>query len=134
MFLKIIRNILMGFGVSAIATLSFCLISLSFGVETIELTLMNKQLIGSMLFGAFCGIIVFIYDLEKLSLLLRTALHFCLLTTGFLIVGTALKWFYGYYMLISVLSFLVLYIVIWVIQYNVNVRLVNQLNSEINNQ
>lgn len=138
--IKLIRNVMIGFGMGAIATAVYLFIALRLQLPMLSTGLMLKELLGSMAFGAYCGIISLIFEwgMQKVrkdnvvSLLFwRTALNFLLMITGFWIAGKWLGWFETDLSTLFLLlgSFLFVYILIWFFSYLYQKKLAKQLNE-----
>lgn len=138
--LKILRNVLIGFGIGAVSTAVYLIIALRLRLPVLSTGLMLKELLGSMAFGAYCGIISFVFESGKknlrkegvaLFLFWRTGLHFLLMLIGFVIAGQWLGWFQTGYSSIfwPLFSFLALYLLIWFFSFLYNRNVAIQLNK-----
>ncbi|WP_157800294.1 DUF3021 family protein [Sporolactobacillus pectinivorans] len=138
--LKIFRNVLIGFGIGAVSTAVYLIIALRLRLPVLSTGLMLKELLGSMAFGAYCGIISFVFESGKknlrkervaLFLFWRTGLHFLLMIIGFMIAGQWLGWFQTGYSFIfwPLFSFLSLYLLIWFFSFLYNRNVAIQLNK-----
>ena len=89
----------------------------------------------SAVFGALCMGGAVVYDIEEWSILRATFTHFVIVFASFNVVGLSLKWFsFGsieYWIIHAVM--IVAYILIWLIQYLIFKRKVNELNRELEN-
>lgn len=123
--------ILIGFGLGAIATVAYLFIALRFHVVSVDTAFVLRELFGSMIFGAYCGVISFIYSWRRLNYYWQTAVHFPLLLIGFYVAGRFLGWFNTHFLL-PFLSFPFIYLLIWIMIYFYHRGLARQLNEKLN--
>ncbi|RYM04592.1 DUF3021 domain-containing protein [Sporolactobacillus sp. THM7-7] len=126
-FGKAVRNILIGFGLAAIATVIFLFSAINDEQTILDTGILLKEMIGSMMFGAYCGMTAFIYDWKKIGPLRQTAIHFPLMIAGFYVAGTSLGWFH--LVLWPLLFFLAVYLLIWLYFFLYNWFLARRLNK-----
>ncbi|MFD2616555.1 DUF3021 domain-containing protein [Terrilactibacillus laevilacticus] len=126
---KVIRNSLIGFGMAAISMLVFLLFSMHYQLETLSTEYMLRQQIGSMVFGAFCGLTALIYELKMFIRLLQLMIHFILLFTGYMVTGTILGWFTLSTMILPLFIFIFIYFCIWLSFYAYHKKLAKDLNE-----
>lgn len=86
-----------------------------------------------MAFGAFCGVISFIYNLKKIGLFWQTAIHSPLLIGGYYVPGTSLGWFNSVNFIFLV-WFVLIYLLIWIVIYLYNRSMAKRLNEELKKQ
>lgn len=67
-----------------------------------------------MVIGLFSAYSSIIFELENISLWIKTVIHFCLVYAIVLAVGIYLKWFTSSGFILVTISFIVVYIAIWV--------------------
>ena len=107
--------------------------ALSDGSHSPGIIILNVIL--SAVFGALCMGGAVVYDIEEWSILRATFTHFVIVFASFNVVGLSLKWFsFGsieYWIIHAVM--IVAYILIWLIQYLIFKRKVNELNRELEN-
>jgi len=132
LLVKSIRNILIGFGIANISMLIFILIVSSSGWTQIEMDLLKTQVIGSMAYGAFCGLASLVFETNKLSLFAKTSIQFSAFVTGYGIFGYWLGWFRSLENMLVMLSiYIIIYLIIWLSIYFTQKNLAEQLNKGI---
>lgn len=129
---KTIRNILIGFGIANISLLIFILIAGSNGWTQMDMGLLRTQVIGSMSYGAFCGIVSLVFESDRWSLFTKTSFQFFAFIAGYAIFGYALGWFRSLdNVLLMFTIYIVIYIIIWISIYSFQRRLADELNKGI---
>lgn len=129
---KTIRNILIGFGIANISVLIFILFAGSFGWTEMEIGLLRTQVIGSMSYGAFCGIVSLVFESNRLSLFHKTSIQFFSFIAGYGIFGHFLGWFRSLENMLLMFSiYIMIYIIIWFSIYFFQRRLADELNKGI---
>lgn len=132
MFFKSIRNILIGLGIANISLLIFVLIAGSAGWTKIDIGLLTTQMIGSMCYGAFCGIVSLIFESRRLSLFTKTGIQLFAFVFGYAVFGYYLGWFRSIEnMLFMLIIFIVIYAILWLAIYFTQKNLADQLNKGI---
>lgn len=98
-----------------------------------ELAAAVVQLLVSMGYGALCGAASIIWDIERWSLVRRTALFFGILLAGMLTAGYTACWMPHSWsgMLRYILIFAGIFAVIWVTEYAVARKRMQELNAEL---
>ncbi|VEF47259.1 Protein of uncharacterised function (DUF3021) [Bacillus freudenreichii] len=129
---KTIRNILIGFGIANISLLIFILIAGSNGWTQMDMGLLRGQVIGSMSYGAFCGIVSLVFESDRMSLIQKTSIQLFAFVFGYGIFGYALGWFHSLEnMLLMFTIYIVIYMIIWLSIYFFQRRLADELNKGI---
>ncbi len=132
MIFKAIRNILIGFGVANLSLLIFILIAGFNGWTQMDMGLLRTQVIGSMSYGAFCGIVSLVFESKRLSVFTKTSIQFFGFVTGYGIFGYSLGWFHSLEnMLLMFTIYIVIYMIIWLCIYFFQKRLADELNKGI---
>lgn len=80
-----------------------------------------------MVIGLFSAYSSIIFELENISLLIKTVIHFCLVYAIVLAVGIYLKWFTT----LVTISFVVVYTAIWVITWLTIKNDIKRINKQI---
>ncbi|RST60401.1 DUF3021 domain-containing protein [Siminovitchia terrae] len=129
---KAIRNILIGFGIANLSLLIFILIAGFNGWTQMDMGLLRTQVIGSMAYGAFCGIVSLVFESERLSVFTKTSIQFFGFVTGYGIFGYSLGWFHSLEnMLLMYTIYIAIYMIIWLCIYFFQKRLADELNKGI---
>lgn len=129
---KTIRNILIGFGIACIALLIFILIASLNGWTEIDMGLLKIQVIGSMSYGAICGVVSLVHESRRLSLFSKTSIQFLAFVFGYAIFGSFLGWFRSLENMILMMAiYIMIYVIIWLIIYFSQKRLADELNKGI---
>ena len=89
------------------------------------------QLIGSGINGAVCMAGSSVYDLESWSLMKATVIHFLIVMTSIFTSSELLGWFPHEIFLITFLSFTAGYFLVWLFNYLLWKKRINQLNSQL---
>ena len=84
-----------------------------------------------MVIGLFSAYSSIIFELENISLLIKTVIHFCLVYAIVLAVGIYLKWFTSSGFILVTISFLVVYTTIWVITWLTIKNDIKRINQQI---
>ncbi|MFT8389824.1 MAG: DUF3021 family protein [Sporolactobacillus sp.] len=137
LFLKLVNYLLIGCGCGGLSTTIYLLIARHFAVQSLPLTLIFKQLVGSMAFGCYCGVVALLFQIFQKRLrssnilAVITTVHFVLLIAGFLYAGNALAWFTlsAQTLILPLLSFIIIYALIWVFSYLYARHMVRLLND-----
>lgn len=130
--LKAIRNILIGFGIANISLLIFILFAGSYGWTQMDMGLLRTQVIGSMAYGALCGIVSLVHESKQLSLFTKSSIQFFGFVAGYGIFGYSLGWFHSLEnMLLMFAIYIVIYVLIWLSFYFFQRRLADELNKGI---
>lgn len=115
---KSIRNILIGFGIANIFLLIFILFAGAAGQTEIDIDILRTQVIGSICFGAFCGILSLIFESQRLSIVIKTGIQLFALLIGFAAFGYYLGWFRSLEeMMFMLIIFMIIYVIIWLFMY-----------------
>lgn len=84
-----------------------------------------------MVIGLFSAYSSIIFELENISLLIKTVIHFCLVYAIVLAVGVYLKWFTSSGFILVTISFIVVYIAIWVAIFFITKSDIKKINQQI---
>lgn len=84
-----------------------------------------------MVIGLFSAYSSIIFELENISLLIKTVIHFCLVYAIVLAVGIYLKWFTSSGFILVTISFIVVYIAIWVAIFFITKSDIKKINQQI---
>lgn len=84
-----------------------------------------------MVVGLFSAYSSIIFELENISLLIKTVIHFCLVYAIVLAVGIYLKWFTTNGFILVTISFVVVYTAIWVITWLTIKNDIKRINKQI---
>lgn len=84
-----------------------------------------------MVIGLFSAYSSIIFELENISLLIKTVIHFCLVYAIVLAVGIYLKWFTTNGFILVTISFVVVYTAIWVITWLTIKNDIKRINKQI---
>lgn len=128
-----------GFGGIGIGNIIGCIISLiiySTSNRLDSFTVINyvKYTIACSVIGfSFAGASLF-FEWERLSLLKATILHFIFLPVVFFLMAAFAEWisFVWYDWIISILSFILIYVIIWLALYFHIKSKINKINKKIN--
>ena len=147
MFKKVLKSCLVGSLVAiVISHLIAIIISLSIGDGNFYPTSLGftkvcdtqskaslLQFITMSFFGAACGGVARIYDVSKWSLLKRTVLHFCILTSTSLVTALLAGWipFSASSIIVYLAIFVVIYVIIWLVIYFKTLNEIKELNNSL---
>lgn len=84
-----------------------------------------------MVIGLFSAYSSIIFELENISLWIKTVIHFCLVYAIVLAVGIYLKWFTTNGFILVTISFVVVYAAIWVITWLTIKNDIKRINQQI---
>lgn len=132
LFSRAIQNVLIGFGIAAISILIFILFAETKGLHAINVSVLKTQLIGSMCYGAVCGIVSLIHEVRRLGLLSKSFLQLLGFLLGYLLFGSYLGWFHSTsHLFTMLLVYIGIYAVIWLSMFIFHRNLAKRLNNAL---
>lgn len=115
-------------------TVMFMILSTSIsGIPTIDSNIFVKNALGSMIAGWYLIISPLFFEIDQLNLLKKTILHFIITVALNLIIIYFIGWlpFSGGQIFTLIISFLLLYTVIWLGFYYYYKNVVNKMNEDL---
>ena len=129
-----------GFALGVLLTILFCLAAVLSGnvSEDVSIREYLLELIVQMLSGGLMGIIgnggAVIYEIDRWSIVRMTVTHFVLTFLTFLVIGFLNGWLeprFSLFNTIMIISWITVYFLIWMIQYLIYKKEVDQINRGV---
>ncbi|MFV0519287.1 MAG: DUF3021 domain-containing protein [Lachnospirales bacterium] len=98
-----------------------------------ELNAFIFQGVTSMIFGAICSVTSLIYSNEKLSTVFATLIHFSIIFISYTVMSKINYWSLGGINYASIIFFLLIYVVLWILSYTYDYFLIKHMNKKLNN-
>ena len=129
---EMMRRSLLGLGFTAIITFAFLTVMTVQDIE-VPVSIIWKNMLGSMVMGIYFGCASLIFDREKWSPLKRTVIHFLLSVIVWLPLAIWLGWvpFAFLTILIGVGTFIIAYLLFWYGSYLYFKKIENEMNHSI---
>ena len=132
MIAEMMRRSLLGLGFTAIITFAFLTVMTVQDIE-VPVSIIWKNMLGSMVMGIYFGCASLIFDREKWSPLKRTVIHFLLSVIVWLPLAIWMGWvpFEFLTILIGIVTFIIAYLLFWYGSYLYFKKIENEMNHSI---
>ncbi|MCS4485870.1 DUF3021 domain-containing protein [Staphylococcus americanisciuri] len=122
---KILKTTLMGIGISSSIMLMFIVIY--------DIHMGFQDVFGVYLFGAICGFLPFVYDIERIPLPVKLLIHFGGSIFGFFIISSINHWvpFKSEALIGALVIFTLIFLIIWVIFFIIVMQQSKKINTKL---
>ena len=122
---KIFKTMLQGIGIGSSIMLIF--------IAIFDVTITFQDVFSVYLFGAICGLLPIVYDIERIPLPLKLIIHLGGSIVAFFIISSINHWvpFKAEALIGALVTFTLIFLVIWFIYFMVNVQQSKKINSKL---